>query len=463
MRDRSPGFKLFLAGLVGLALLIPLLLVYGLVSDRQEQARIAERAITAGSGGAQIVSGPVLVVPYDEARSINDTVDGRMVTRTQRVRKELFLSPARHSLATVLDPERKKKALYETVIYIAKMQGKARFELPADLATLGLTRDQLRLEQAQLRFGISDTRGLRAAANVRVNGRALALVPGGGLNASKGAGFSGPVVWTDGSALAVDYSYTLRGSQSLTLVPRGGRTDWRVTSSWQHPDFGGSFLPDESRVSDKGFSASWSIGTIALNQPVANLQDPGPPVLIDAPERMSYEAQQAAEERGTSKAASIGLIEPADIYAQVDRSVKYGFLFIGFTFVTFLLFDVVGGARVAAAEYLLTGAGLVLFFVLLLAFAEWTGFGLAYVIASAAIIGLLTAYSAAVLGGWKRASFIGVMLTALYGVLYVLLSLEAASLIVGSLLMFMALAGVMYATRNVNWSEVTSREERFAD
>ena len=54
--------------------------------------------------------------------------------------------------------------------------------------------------------------------------------------------------------------------------------------------------------------------------------------------------------------------------------MKYGFLFIGFTFLAFLLFDVVGGARVAAAEYLLTGAGLVLFFVLLLAFAEVIGF-----------------------------------------------------------------------------------------
>ena len=178
-------------------------------------------------------------------------------------------------------------------------------------------------------------------------------------------------------------------------------------------------------------------------------------------EGRAYEAMvdERSSEAGEARTAVISLIEPADIYAQVDRSVKYGFLFIGFTFVAFFLFDVVGGARVAAAEYLLTGAGLVLFFVLLLAFAEWTGFALAYVIASAAIISLLTAYSAAVLGGWRRASFVGAMLVALYGVLYVLLSLEAAALIVGSLLMFAALAGVMYATRNVDWSGVGGDED----
>jgi inner membrane protein len=135
--------------------------------------------------------------------------------------------------------------------------------------------------------------------------------------------------------------------------------------------------------------------------------------------------------------------------------VKYGFLFIGFTFLAFLMFDIVGGARVAAAEYLLTGAGLVLFFVLLLAFAEVIGFTAAYLLASAAIIGLLTAYSAAVLGTWRRARFIGVLLVGLY----VLLNLEAWSLVIGSVLLFAALAGVMYATRGVDWGSVGKRVE----
>ena len=118
----------------------------------------------------------------------------------------------------------------------------------------------------------------------------------------------------------------------------------------------------------------------------------------------------------------------------------------------------VGGARVAAAEYLLTGAGLVLFFVLLLAFAEVIGFMAAYLLASAAIIGLLSAYSAAVLKSWRRGRFIGAMLVGLYALLFVLLNLEAWSLLIGSVLLFVALAGVMYATRKVDWSSVGKRE-----
>ena len=458
MQERSPGFKLLLTGLVGFVLMIPLLMVYGLVSDRQHQARVAQDAITAGSGGAQVVSGPVLVIPYEEQRVTNETVNGIAATRTQTIRKQLFLSPDRHLIETELQPERKKKALYETVIYLAKMDGEARFVLPSDLSRFGVTRDQLLLDETQIRFGTSDPRGLRAVADVRVGGKRIELEPGEGVRSSGGAGFSGTIDWSDGGPLPVEYAYTIRGSRSLTLVPRGGQTDWNVSSTWQHPGFGGSFLPDSSDISSEGFAASWSIGNLALGQSMVTQEDLPPVRDIGTGGDPTYDRMEDRQ-AGTSKSATISMVEPADIYAQVDRSVKYGFLFIGFTFLAFLLFDVVGGARVAAAEYLLTGAGLVLFFVLLLAFAEVVGFALAYVVASAAIIGLLTAYSAAVLGGWKRAGFIGVLLSILYAGLYVLLSLEAASLIVGSVTMFFALAGVMYATRNVEWSRVGQNEE----
>ena len=157
--------------------------------------------------------------------------------------------------------------------------------------------------------------------------------------------------------------------------------------------------------------------------------------------------------------AAVSLVQPVDPYSQVDRATKYGFLFIGFTFLALLMFDVVGGVRVAPVEYLLMGAALVLFFVLLLAFAEIIGFAWAYVLASAAIAGLNTAYSAAVLKSWRRAWFIGGLLVGLYAVLYVLLSLEAYSLLIGALMLFAALAGVMYLTRQIDWGrsdEVTT-------
>lgn len=455
-RERSPGIKLLFAVLIGAALIVPLVFVYALVGDRQSQSRVAQDSITAGWGGTQTVSGPVLVIPYKVDRVETEMVNNVPVTRTVRVRDELFLSSASQSIDTVLSPEKRRKSIYESVIYKAQMSGKARFELPDDLVRHGVKSQDLLLDQAELRFGVSDPRGLQSDAKVTISGKQMKLQPGKGVASSGNSGFYGFLDWDGAKALEIDWSYGLRGSRLIAMVPRGGNTDWTVSSPWPHPSFGGSFLPESKNISDGGFKAKFSVPNLALGQSLVLKQDPGPPVVRnDGYAGISASAQRyGGADKGPSMAATIGLIEPVDLYSQVDRSVKYGFLFIGFTFLAFLMFDIVGGARVAAAEYLLTGAGLVLFFVLLLAFAEVIGFALAYIIASAAIIGLVTAYSAAVLGSWRRAGFIGALLLGLYALLYVLLSLEAWSLMIGSVLLFLALAGVMYATRAVDWSSM---------
>ncbi|MCB2089090.1 MAG: cell envelope integrity protein CreD [Sphingomonadaceae bacterium] len=450
-RERSPGIKLLFAVLIGGALLIPLLAVYALVYDRQHQARVAQDSITVGWGGAQVVSGPVLVIPYRAERVTSEQVDGKTVTRTVVERDELFLSPESQQVTTEIDPDVKERSIYKTVIYLAKLGGTAKFVLPPDLERFGVKREQLLLNEAEFRFGASDSRGLQTDTKVSVNGTALPLKPGNGVASSNGSGFFGYFEWTDGEPLDVVWSYSLRGSRSLTLVPRGGSTEWKASSSWPHPSFEGDFLP-EHETGAQGFAATWSVTNLALGQALVLDDDPGAPNVSEPDGRSVIYAEPVGT--GQSMAATIRLVDPVDVYSRVDRSVKYGFLFIGFTFLAFLMFDIVGGARVAAAEYLLSGAGLVLFFVMLLAFSEVIGFTLAYLVASGAIIGLLTAYSAAVLGSWKRARFIGALLLGLYGLLYVLLSLEAWSLMIGSVLLFFALAGVMYATRQIDWSSV---------
>lgn len=452
--ERSPGWKLFLAGIIGIVLVIPLMMVYALVWDRQEQSNVAQNSIAAGWGGPQVVVGPVLVIPFT-ASSV-ETVDqnGRQTTRTVLVKKELFLSPETNAIKTNLKPDRKKKSIYESVLFVAENSGTARFALPADFARYGIAREALNLAGAELRFGISDARGLQADSKVVVNGTSLELQPGKGLAASGGSGFFTFVDWDAASPMEVTYNYAIRGNKSLTMVPRGGQTTWDVKSAWPSPSFAGDFLPTNHEVKSSGFTSSHAVTNLALGQALVLTEDLGAPSQTDFTkyDRMESVGMAAAPSvGGPSQSASIGLIEPVDLYSQVDRSVKYGFLFIGFTFLAFLMFDVIAGAKVAAAEYLLTGAGLVLFFVLLLAFAEVVGFMWAYLIAGGAITGLLTAYSAAVLKSWMRARFIGGLLVGLYATLYVLLNLEAYSLIIGSLLLFVALAVVMWATRAIDW------------
>ncbi len=451
--ERSPGFKLLFAGLVGLALIVPLMMVYALLWDRQQQSETAQTSIAAGWGGPQVMVGPVLVIPY-ELTSV-ETVEegGKQSTRNVTVMKEMFLSPETNYINTEIKPTKRKKAIYESVLYDAINSGKAHFALPKDFARYGIDRTALRLANAELRFGVSDARGLQANSKVIVNGAERELQPGKGLAASGNSGFFTFVDWDGNAPIDVTYNFAVRGNKSLGLVPRGGQTRWEVKSTWPNPSFDGDFLPTKREVSGSGFTSTVAVSNLALGQALILTSDPAMPQSDGGGKYISASvAPRAADSAGPSQVAAIGLIEPVDLYSQVDRSVKYGFLFIGFTFLAFLMFDIIAGARVAAAEYLLTGAGLVLFFVMLLAFAEVIGFTPAYLLAGGAITGLLTAYSAAVLKSWARAKVIGGLLVGLYATLYVLLSLEAFALIIGSILLFLALAAVMWATRHIDWT-----------
>lgn len=457
--ERTPGSKLLMTVLIGLALSVPLFCVWLLVYDRQSQSEQAGASITEGWGGPQAMSGPLLVIPYRATASETVIENGRSVTRSRDVMRELSLSPEVVDISTDVRPERRKRSIYEAVVYDAKVSGRVRFALPPDLARHGVTPAQMDLARAELRFGLSDPRGLGANPRVVFNGAVLRLQPGGGSGGGRGF-----FAWIDaqqlvGRPIGVDFSYQFRGNAALSLAPQAGDTRWTVKSAWQHPSFGGDFLPAQRRVTDQGFEATYHLGNLALGRSLvatgeAGSASPGP---VPPPSRHAG-VVTASTDAGPVQTANINLLQPVDLYSRVDRAAKYGFLFIGFTFVALLMFDVIGGVRVSAVEYLLTGAALVLFFVLLLAFAEVIGFTPAYILASAAIAGLNTAYAAAVLKSWRRAYLIGALLVALYTVLYVLLSLEDFSLLIGSLLLFAALAGVMYLTRRVDWSAARSQE-----
>jgi len=446
----APGLKLITVIAIAGFLAIPLFMVWLLIYDRQEESRTAQTSIAAGWGGPQVLAGPLLVVPYRETVEEMVTLDGRSTTRLVDQWQQRTIAPEAVEIKTALQPERRTRSIYEAIIYSAAVEGRARFVLPPDLARSGVDPARLDLTRAELRFGLSDPRGLGANPQVSVAGTPLRLQPGNGAGATGGAGF---FAWIDASALAggaveARFAFNLRGNGSLALAPQAGDTRWTVRSAWPHPSFGGAFLPTSRTVTADGFEATYRVGNLALGHTlVAEGAAPAVQATPPPPGRSGYRSSPDT----TPATAAIELVQPVDLYSQVDRATKYGFLFIGFTFLAFLLFDIVGGVRVAAVEYLLIGAGLVLFFVMLLAFAEVIGFGWAYVVASGAITGLITSYSAAVLKSRRRAGFVAGLLAALYATLYLLLSLEAYSLLIGSLLLFAALAATMYLTRNLNW------------
>ena len=66
---RSPGVKFIMIGIISVALLVPLLLVWGLTEERAQRAADVSRRIAHGWGGEQAINGPYLAVPFEVERS----------------------------------------------------------------------------------------------------------------------------------------------------------------------------------------------------------------------------------------------------------------------------------------------------------------------------------------------------------------------------------------------------------
>jgi len=168
--DRPPAVKFGLLLLIGFFLSFPLFTVWLLVYDREQQSHQAQASIAEGWGGPQVISGPLLVIPYRSTTSETVVEDGRSVVRTAEAWKSLTLSPELVDLSTDVRPEIRSRSIYEVVVYDASVRGRARFAMPADLSRFGVAVEDMDLTRAELRFGLTDPRGLGANPHVTVAG-----------------------------------------------------------------------------------------------------------------------------------------------------------------------------------------------------------------------------------------------------------------------------------------------------
>jgi inner membrane protein len=174
---------------------------------------------------------------------------------------------------------------------------------------------------------------------------------------------------------------------------------------------------------------------------------------------MACSAQQQMDKGqfGSTQSLGVDLINPIDVYPMTDRALKYGFLFIFITFAAFFLFELIRQLKIHPVQYGFVGLAQAIFFLLLLSLSEHIGFGISYLIATAATVAVITIYLCGVLKGLGRGITFGGILALLYGALFGLLKSEDFALVAGAVLLFALLAGVMLLTRNINWYALTAK------
>jgi inner membrane protein len=300
---------------------------------------------------------------------------------------------------------------------------------------------------------MSDARGIRSA-QLSVGGATRELLAGT-RHPAYARGFHAlllPAEWQDAqhalSPLALRLAIDLVGTSDLAFVPAASATEVTLRSDWPHPSFRGRFLPAERSIDARGFSATWRVSGLASDA----AQGLGGSAAI-----CGAAAVQAPAATACLDTLAVAFIDPINIYVLSDRAIKYGLLFIVLTLGAVALMEVLARRPVHPIQYLLVGAALTIFFLLLLSLSEHLPFAQAYALAAGACVALLGFYAAHMLGQWRRGLAFGGAIAVLYGAMYTLLQLEQSALVVGALLLFALLALTMIATRRVDWYALLAR------
>jgi len=436
--QQSRLLRVLLIGFLVLLLQIPILMIQGLIGDRTATRRQAVEDVTGKWGREQSVLGPVLVVPCLVRWTEEEEKSGKKKVQTA-IRSASFL-PEELQVDGKLDSEVRYRGIFGVPVYRLALQVKGRF-LPADFSDWGVGAEDILWDRAELWVRISDARAIQNQAALSWNGADVPFAPGLGDFGGAGSGIHVPLKGRMAGP-AYDFSFLLRlnGSMGAYFAPLGRGTTVTLASNWSSPSFQGNWLPTDRKVRPDGFDAKWIVPSLGRNYPQKWM--PGTGVM---------------EEMEKSK-FGVSLLIPVDVYRMSERSVKYESLFLLLTFLTLWMFEVLAKRRIHSLQYLLVGAAMCLFYLLLLSVSEHVGFFAAYLLASLAVVGLVTAYCAAVLKGVGRAAVVGGIVAALYFYLYILLNNEDYALLMGSLGLLLILAAVMYLTRRTDWYESADQD-----
>ena len=427
---RSQMVRLLGIGFLALLLQIPISMIGRLVYERQHRQQEAIDEVSSKWGKSQSITGPTLIIPYTHRWSEIGT-NGQPITRTE-TRQAIFL-PEKLRVNGKLDSAILFRGIFSVPVYKLNLTVAGDFP-PPNFKELGIDPASVAWERAQLSLGISDAHAIQEQTAVTWNGNRIPFLPGADGVTASNTGIHA-VVGMNTATQRYEFTFplSLNGSLGLYFVPFGQETVVDLESNSGNPSFQGNWLPSQRTVSDSHFSAQWTIPFLGRNYPQA------------------WTSQTDLREAIQASQFGIKLVDPINPYRMAERSVKYASLFILLTFTVIWLIELLAGVRVHPIQYLLLGAALCMFYLLELSLMEHLGFLLAYILASAAVVGMAGAYSYVILHRLARAAIVVAGVGGLYTYLYILLTNGDYALLIGSLGLFAILAAVMFVTRRVDW------------
>jgi len=420
--SQSITLKILVLGFLILLLLIPAYRIQRLIEERQMTRDEVIMEVSDKWGHGQTLTGPILTIPYNDYEKKGDEI--------KQIKKELYLLPEKLLIQGEVIPEIRYRSIYKVIVYQSELKISGSFDL-SGLEDMNIPVEEYNWDLAYLSVGISDMGGIQNEVKINWAGQDHPVNPGINNTTFASSGFTVKIpLNSNNSIYSFELPLELNGSEYLWFIPVGKVTDVSLTSQWTTPSFTGDILPDDRKVTDNGFDAQWKVTHLNRNYPQIWKNN-------------TYNIFNSA--------FGVNLLFPVDEYQKSMRSAKYAILFIGLTFLIYIFIEILNKKKIHPVQYLLVSFGILIFYTLLISLSEHIGFDLAYLISSIAIIGLIVLYSHTVFKKFKLTIIMMFSMIALYIFLYVTLQLEAYSLLMGSVGLFLILGLVMFLTRRVNW------------
>lgn len=425
--QESITVRFIIVSILVLLLLIPAALIRSVIREREQTRNEVVSEVSSIWANEQMLTGPILTIPFVV------TYEEQGYLRTAK--KYAHFLPANLTIRGNVMPEIRYRGIYEVVVYTSELSISGSFDRP-DFSSWKISEDQILYDEASLSLGIADMRGIKDEIVFQFSGRQFEANPGLPTRDIMYSGVSTTVGRPEHDTIPFSFDLSLNGSGKLNFVPLGRKTDAHISANWQNPSFNGSFLPDERRVGKDGFEARWQILELNRNYPQKWIND-------------EYNVMDSG--------FGVDFIFGVDHYQKAERSVKYAIMFLALTFLVIIFSELTHKKRVHPIQYLLIGIALCVFYTLLISLAEQIGFNWAYLVASAATTFLITTYIAGILKSRKLTLIVALSLIILYLFLFTLLQLQAYSLLMGSIGLFIVVGITMYLSRKINWYGSTGR------
>jgi inner membrane protein len=454
---RSLGLKFLLVVALAALMTVPTVLVWGLIAERSERAQAVIADVGQTFGGPQTFTGPILAAPYTQTLATPATPENPRPQPT--VNRGWYIVFAKTGAADAVVETgvraRGEGELFKVRVYTADIAFKARFDIPEALVAAPESA-VIDWSRAVLLVGVGDARGAAAPAGISITGRGdIPLEPGSAYAAVLGGGapgdpssyapgprafVSGPGQWLvaqvgsfvrPGVGFDAAAALNFTGVERLSLTPFARDTELSMRGNWPHVGYFGAFSAVAEPSTTEGFSARWSVPFIRRN-------------LAEAGEAGSLSNL-------SSLSVQTAFVDPANPYNWVNRALAYSPLFVGIVFLVYFMFEAASPRRAHPAQYVLVGLAQVIFYLLLLSFAERIGFDLAFLIAAGATVAQIGWYAGVVFKDARRGMVATGIFALLYILIYLLLKLDDFALLVGSIASFVIVLAVMVATRNLDW------------